>query len=142
MEHITSRVSGASSWKKYYIMHSYHFFFIFCCFLSWNLLFLSFSFLFFMKYQISATEYEPIRNMQRWSLTVSGTACRQYLSTEIGWSNWVAYWSANGRYETFYRKYGVHTMKLKHVINELKQVNRWEKWEKSEPPLFSKIFKN
>ena len=48
---------------------------IFLLFFMKTFVFLSFSFLFSMKHRIYATEYQPIRNRNRWSEIVSGTVC-------------------------------------------------------------------
>ena len=49
-----------------------YFFGIFLLFFITIFVFLSLSFLFLIKYQISATEYQPIRNLNSW---FSGTVC-------------------------------------------------------------------
>ena len=55
------------------LLNSFIYFFgIFLLFFITIFVFLSLSFLFLIKYQISATEYQPIRNLNSW---FSGTVC-------------------------------------------------------------------
>ena len=71
------RVQG----KECYIMFTYTFFDIFCCFSSKNCVFIIFT-SFLMKYEISATEYLPIKNWNWWQEIVSETMSNIFYSRD------------------------------------------------------------